>query len=67
MALTVEDGTGLVNADAYISVADADTYFLASANATWAAATSPAKMMSQLIIDQNPNFAYTSCRTSSRE
>lgn len=43
MTLTVEDGTGLVNADAYISVADADTYFLASANATWAAATSPAK------------------------
>ena len=43
MALTVEDGTGLVGADAYISVANADTYFLASANATWAAATSPAK------------------------
>ena len=43
MALTVEDGTGLVGADAYISVANADTYFLASANATWAAATIPAK------------------------
>lgn len=43
MALTVEDGTGLVGADAYISVADADTYFLASANSTWAAATIPAK------------------------
>ena len=43
MALTVEDGTGLVGADAYISVVNADTYFLASANATWAAATSPAK------------------------
>lgn len=43
MALAVEDGTGLVGADAYISVANADTYFLASANATWAAATVPAK------------------------
>ena len=43
MALTVEDGTGLVGADAYISVANADTYFQASANATWAAATIPAK------------------------
>ncbi len=43
MALTVEDGTGLVGADAYISVANADTYFLASANSTWAAATIPAK------------------------
>lgn len=43
MALTVEDGTGLVGADAYISVANADTYFLASANSTWAAATILAK------------------------
>ena len=43
MPLVVEDGTGLVGADAYISVANADTYFLASANATWAAATIPAK------------------------
>ena len=43
MALAVEDGTGLVGADAYISVANADTYFLASANATWAAAAIPAK------------------------
>lgn len=43
MALTVEDGTGLVGADAYISVANADTYFQASANATWAAAAIPAK------------------------
>lgn len=43
MALVVEDGTGLVNADAYISVADADTYFTASANATWTAANIAAK------------------------
>lgn len=43
MAITVEDGTGLVAADAYISVADADTYFLASANTAWAAANTAAK------------------------
>lgn len=43
MALTVEDGTGLVAADAYISVADADTYFQASANSTWAAASNSDK------------------------
>lgn len=43
MAITVEDGTGLVSADAYISEADADTYFAAIANATWASATTPAK------------------------
>jgi len=43
MTIIVEDGTGLVNADAYISEADADTYFAAIANATWAGATTPAK------------------------
>ena len=43
MPLVVEDGTGLVGADAYTSVVDADAYFLASANSTWAAATVPAK------------------------
>lgn len=43
MTITVEDGTGLVNADAYISEADADTYFAAIANTTWAGATTPAK------------------------
>lgn len=37
MALIVEDGTGLSNAESYISVTDADTYIAAyrGANATW--------------------------------
>jgi hypothetical protein len=39
MALIVEDGTGLADAESYISVADADAYFLARGNATWAALT----------------------------
>ncbi len=43
MAITVEDGTGLTNADAYISEADADAYFTAIANATWAAALTTQK------------------------
>jgi hypothetical protein len=37
MTLTVEDGTGKADAESYISVADADTYFTARNNATWAA------------------------------
>lgn len=37
MALIVEDGTGLTDAEAYISVADADTYFAARGNAAWSA------------------------------
>lgn len=43
MAITVEDGTGLVGANAYISVADANTYFVALGNAGWAGATAPNK------------------------
>lgn len=37
MALTVEDGTGLANADSYVSVADATAYHAAMGNAAWAA------------------------------
>lgn len=36
MALTVEDGSGVVNADAYISVADALTYHSNMGNSDWA-------------------------------
>jgi len=43
MTITVEDGTGLANSDAYISVADADTYFSAIGDATWSAANTTAK------------------------
>jgi hypothetical protein len=35
MSLTVEDGTGLATADSYLSVADADAYFVAYPNALW--------------------------------
>jgi len=37
VALVVEDGSGLPNAEAYISAADADAYFAARNNSTWAA------------------------------
>jgi hypothetical protein len=37
VTLTVEDGTGLADAEAYISVTDADAYFAARGNAAWAA------------------------------
>ncbi|MBA8886157.1 hypothetical protein FHW12_000348 [Dokdonella fugitiva] len=43
MTLIVEDGTGLPNAETYVSVADADAYHLAMSNAAWAAAPTPAK------------------------
>lgn len=44
MALVVEDGTGLANADAYVSEAFVDAYDLDYVNdATWQAATSTVK------------------------
>ncbi len=38
MALIVEDGSGMTNADAFISVAYADTYHAAMGNTTWTGA-----------------------------
>lgn len=35
MPLTVEDGTGLAAADAFVSLADADAYHTARGNSTW--------------------------------
>ena len=43
MALIVEDGTGLADAQSYISVVDADTYHSERGNADWAAADAAAK------------------------
>lgn len=44
MALVVEDGTGLANAESYVDVAYCDAYFTARNNTTWAAiATSALK------------------------
>lgn len=40
MALVVEDGTGLINAEAYISVADADTYHINyTGSSSWTTST----------------------------
>ncbi len=43
MSLVVEDGTGLANADSYLSVADATSYHASFGNDAWAAATSDAQ------------------------
>lgn len=39
MALIVEDGTGLVNSESYISVADADIYHTKLGNTSWGVLT----------------------------
>lgn len=43
MAIIVEDGTGKSTSEAYISVADADAYFLARGMTAWAALLTAAK------------------------
>lgn len=43
MALTVENGAGLSNADSYLSVVDSDTYHSNFGNAAWASATTEEK------------------------
>ncbi len=41
--LVVEDGTGITNANAYLSVAEADSYFQARNNPSWNARNTPDK------------------------
>lgn len=43
MALVVEDGTGITNANAYVSVSEADSYFQARNNTSWNARNTPDK------------------------
>lgn len=43
MALIVEDGTGMPNAESYVSVATADAYHAAMGNTEWAEAETTAK------------------------
>jgi len=43
MPFTVEDGTGITDANSYTDVAFADAYFLDRGNAAWAAALTAAK------------------------
>lgn len=60
MALVVEDGTGLANADSYTSVADADTYIAAykSDVTAWDAATDAAKEVAARQATQHLDFSY---------
>lgn len=61
MALEIEDGTGKANAEAYISVADADTYHGNRGNAAWAALATPAK---EAALRQAADFMCTALRWS---
>jgi hypothetical protein len=64
MALVVEDGTGLPDADSYVSVASADAYHVAHGNAGWAVDTVTEDMREVALrnatahIDSNPNYQF---------
>jgi len=59
MALIVEDGTGLTDAESYISVANADAYHLAMGNTSWAALATLAKEQALRRATQHLDTNYT--------
>src|SRR3954469_6502800 len=70
LVLIKEDGTGLVNANTYASVADGDAYHEAHLYATaWTAATTPNKeaalAMAARLIDEE--FQFNGYRVSSSQ
>lgn len=59
MSLIVEDGTGLEDAESYVSVADADAYHSAFGNTDWAALTTPLKEQALRKATQYLDARYT--------
>jgi len=59
MALVVENGTGLANADSYLSVADADAYHTNHSNSvTWSGATTANKEKALRLATQHLDAKY---------
>lgn len=70
MALIVEDGTGLSTAEAYCSVADADTYHINRANALWTgtdAAKEAALRKATEYLDGTFKMRWKGCRVLSTQ
>ncbi len=61
MALTVETGAGLSNADSYLSIADADTYCSGHGLTAWADATEAAKEIALRSATQYIDSKYRGC------
>jgi hypothetical protein len=58
MALVVEDGTGLADANSYISVADADTYHSDRGHTDWTAAAAEEKEQALILATQYLDGRY---------
>lgn len=61
MTLIVENGTGMADAESYISVADADTYHSKLGNATWAVLTTTVK---EQLLRKATNYMIEAYRTA---
>ena len=61
MSLIVENGTGMANAESYISVAEADTYHSNIGNAAWAALTTTVK---EQLLRKATNYMVQTYRQS---
>lgn len=70
MALIVEDGTGLLTAESYISVSDADAYHSSFGNTEWAGYSSSEKEVAlrraTVYIDSNYSFLGHKLKLSQR-
>ena len=58
MALIIEDGTGLSNAESYIDVAFADTYFLKRGIIQWAGLTNREQLIVRAMDYIENNYTY---------
>lgn len=71
MALIVEDGTGMEDAQSFISVADADTYHVARGNQSWAGASTEQKEQALIratsYIDAKYGRRWAGSRTYGRD
>lgn len=64
MALIVEDGTGLPNADSYVSLADADAYLALYGHAEWSAATdADAQVRKEVALRRATRFVDNLCQS----
>ncbi len=58
MSFVVEDGTGKTDATSYVSLADADAYWVDRGNATWAAATNADKQIALISATEYLDARY---------
>lgn len=69
ITIVVEDGTGLADADVYVSQADADAYFAKRNNAAWAAASDDAKAAALVAATSylDLRYKFKGCRLSASQ